>query len=132
MKKIAFYISILSILIFSGCKDYEIIDSKPGEPISPVTNLAYTKSGTNVTLSWTLPTSFPNDILQPVSIIIKVIRNGQLIDTKEVMNAPVSYIYPSYDSSKKYKFTVKVKGNVNTKDPKFSNLRYSLGQTVEL
>ncbi len=132
MKQIAFYISILSILIFSGCKKYEIIDSKPGESISPVTNLTYAKTSSSVTLSWTLPTSYPSDILQPASVIITIIRDGQLIDTREVTNTPVSYIYPSYVSSQKYKFIVKVKGNVNTKDPNFSSLRYSLGQTVEL
>jgi len=132
MRKKVFCISILFILIFSGCKDYEIIDSKPGVPINTVTNLTSAISGTNVTLSWTLPTSYPNDILQPVSVMVAININGQLVETKEVLNSPISFTYSSYDLAKKYRFTVKVKGNVDTKDLTFSNLRYSLGQTVEL
>lgn len=132
MRKKVFYMAILCILIFSGCKDYEIIDSKPGAPIDAVTNLASTISGNNVTLSWTLPTSYPNDILQPVSVMVAININGQLVETKEVLNTPISFTYSSYDLSKKYRFTVKVKGNVDTKDLTFSNLRYSLGQTVVL
>lgn len=132
MRKKVLYISILCILIFTGCSDYEVIDSKPGAPIDAVTNLASSISGTNVTLSWTLPASYPNDVLLPVSVLVAININGQLAETKELLNAPISFTYSSYNLSKKYKFTVKIKGNVNTKDINFSNVRYSLGQTVVL
>lgn len=130
MRKLTFLITIISILIFAGCIDREIIDSKPGESIDPVTNLDYTISDTDVSLTWSLPTSFPNDILQPVSASIKITKNGVMIVSKIVEDAPTSFTYSGYESTEVYRVTVKVVGDVDTTDPNLSKLRYSYGETV--
>jgi Domain of unknown function (DUF4945) len=130
MKKILFYISILYILIFSGCTKDSILDSKPGEPINPVTNLNYTIVDTNVNLTWNLPSSIPADIVKPVSIYIQVRRDNVPILSVTLKDAAVSYVYDSYDSSRQYIIIVKVMGSVDTTDPNVSNLRYSLGNSV--
>jgi hypothetical protein len=130
MKKYIFYISILGFLLVSACKKEKIIDSKPGEQISPVTNLQHSESGNQVNLTWALPPVLPDDVVQPVSVSIQISVDGQNKGTEILENAPVSYIYSPYDPSKKYRFTVKVVGKVNTTDPSLSNLRYSLGETM--
>jgi hypothetical protein len=130
MKKVLYYISILCVLTFTGCIDREILDSKPGEEIDPVTNLKYTISGTDVTLTWNLPTTIPDDIIKPVSIYVKVLRNNVSIASVVLPNAPLTYVYKPYDSTKQYIIIVKVQGSVDTTDPNVSNLRYSLGASV--
>jgi len=130
MKKILFYISILYILIFSGCTKDSVLDSKPGEPIKPVTNLNYTIVDTNVNLTWDLPSSIPADIVKPISIYIQVRRDNVPVLSVTLEDAAVSYVYDSYDSSRQYIIIVKVMGVVDTTDPNVSNLRYSLGNSV--
>ena len=119
------------MFIVSSCA-YEIIDSKPGESVNPVTNLNYTVSGSDVTLTWDLPTFYPDDIIQPVSVFIKVIKDGQAAGTFVVEDSPVTYTFTGYDETEVYRFTVKVQANVNTDDPNLSELRYSLGNTIEI
>jgi len=130
MKKNIYYISILLFFLFSGCKKDEIISSKPGESISPVTNLQGSIAGNKVNLNWKLPSSLPKDIVTPVSVLILTSIDGINKGTLVLENAPENYIYTSFDPSKKYKFTIKVIGSVNTEDPFVSNLRYSPGETV--
>ena len=131
MKKIAYFIVLMSISVFSGCSEYEIIDSKPGEPIDPVSNLDYSVSGSEVTLTWDLPTSHPDDIIQPVSVFIRITRNGVNAGTQTLEGAPESFTFTDYDPQDTYKFIVKVRGEVDTDNPNLSDLRYSLGKTVE-
>lgn len=130
MKKYIFYFSILSILICLGCQDDEIILSKPGEAVGPVTGLDYSISGNDVNISWDLPADFPDDIVEPVSINIRIAIDGRYQDPVTIENAPESYTFSSYESSKKYRFTVKVMANVENSDPAVSDLRYSLGETI--
>lgn len=130
MKKNIFYISILCALFCSACYKEDIITSKPGEPIGAVTNLAHSVSDSNINLTWKLPSSLPNDIIKPVSVLIIISVDGQNRGNVIIENAPENYTYSPYDAEKKYKFTVKVMGKVDTKDPIVSNLRYSPGQTV--
>jgi hypothetical protein len=131
MKNFILFIFISSLFIFSAC-EYEIIDSKPGQPINPISNLSHSISGSNLTLTWNLPSSYPEDIIQPISVMIRITRNGQNAGEQVLQGAPVSFIYNSYDPESTYKFIVKVKGAVNTEDRNFSNLRYSSGVTLEL
>lgn len=130
MKKYIFYISILSVLFYSACNKDDIITSKPGKPISPVTNLAYSISDSNINLTWKLPSALPDDIIPPVSVLIKISIDGQNRGTLVLENAPENYTFSPYDPAKTYRFTVKVMGKVNTQDKNFSNLRYSPGETI--
>lgn len=116
--------------MLSAC-EYEIIDSKPGESISPVTNLSHSVSEDEVMLTWDLPSSYPDDIVQPVSVMIRITRDGNNAGTVVLDDAPESYTYDAYDPSQTFKFTVKVRGEVDTDDPNVSDVRYSLGTTVE-
>jgi hypothetical protein len=118
------------LLLLYGCYDREILDSKEGDPIEPVANLAYTIDGNNVNLSWTLPAVYPSDIILPVSVVIKIYKNNTLISTVVVPNNPIIYTYTTYSSSSKYRIIVKVQANVDTEEVNKSKLRYSLGQTV--
>lgn len=130
MKSIVLYTFILSMIFLSACSEDGIVDSKPGEPIEPVTNLEYSISGDEVTLTWKLPSNLPDDIVQPVSVHLRVKTDGVTADTYELENAPENYTYSSYDSSREYRFTVKVMGSVDTSEPHISDLRYSPGKTV--
>lgn len=130
MKKYLFYISMISLLCCAGCKEEEIIQSKPGEPVDPVSALKHSIAGENVTLSWDLPASLPEDIVEPVSVQVSITVNGQNAGTEVLEDAPQSYTYSPYDPANDYRFTVKVIGAVDTTDPNVSGLRYSLGQTV--
>ena len=130
MKKAIYYISVSMLLIFTGCLDREILESKPGDPIESVTNLQYSINGTAVTLTWSLPSDYPDDIVQPVSVLVRVIREGVTLSNTTTVNAPTSFVYNSYDNTRKYTVIVKVIGSVDTTDPNVSNLRYSLGSSV--
>jgi hypothetical protein len=129
MKNYIFYISFLCLLFFVGCREEEILTSKPGESIAPVTNLQHTISGNSATLTWKLPATFPADIIQPVSVLVIKTEDERSAGTEVLADAPESLTLP-YDPAKKYKFTVKVQGVVNSTDPNVSKLRLSLGQTV--
>jgi len=131
MKRIILFIFISSLFIFSAC-EYEIIDSKPGQSIDPISNLNHSISGSNLTLTWDLPSSYPEDIIQPISVMIRITRNGQNAGEQVLQGAPISFTYDSYDPESTYKFIVKVKGEVDTEDRNFSNLRYSSGVILEL
>ncbi len=132
MKKYILYFTMLLIVLSSSCKKYEIIKSKPGEEINPVTNLSSSVSENSIIISWKLPATLPGDIVKPISVSIVISIDGQSKGTVVLENAPESYTYSPYDPSKAYKFTVKVIGKVNTDDKNFSNVRYSLGETLAL
>lgn len=130
MKKIVYIIIISSIFVFLSC-EYDIIDSKPGESLDPVSNLDYSISDSKVTLSWTLPGSFPDDIIKPVSVFIRISSDGVSLGNKTIEDAPTNFSFP-IESGKPYKFIVKIVGKVDADDPYISNLRYSPGVTVEI
>ncbi|GGF25499.1 hypothetical protein GCM10011339_11990 [Echinicola rosea] len=103
--------------------------SKPGEPVDPVSNLEYTLEEQEVTLAWDLPSSYPADVVQPVMVHISISINGQNAGTQVLDNDPVSFAYP-YDPENTYKFIVKVLADIETSDEFESDIRYSLGNTV--
>lgn len=138
---------ILSLLFEISSCGYDVLDSKPGDPINTVSNLNYTISGSQVTLTWDLPTSYPNDVIQPVSIFIRVTKgskdnisneyplynpNALNAGTFTIDDAPTSFVYDQYDPNFTYRFTVKVMARINVESVNFSNLRYSPGITIEI
>lgn len=144
--KIRIFIVLSLSFLFSAC-EYDIVDSKFGEPIETVSNLKFTVSGQQVTLTWDLPTSYPNDIIKPVSVFIRVTRIEKEKPSEEyplyspsalnagtftVTNDPKSFIYSQYDPKFTYRFTVKVVGNVNVTSQNFSDTRYSSGVVIEI
>lgn len=130
MKRYAFFISILSLLFCAGCQKEEILTSKPGEPIAPVTDLKYAITGSEATLTWKLPATISDDIIKPVSVMVKITVDGQNGGTQVLDNNPERFTYAGYDPAKEYRVTVKVQGAVNTQDPYRSKLRLSPGTTI--
>ncbi|WP_207434787.1 fibronectin type III domain-containing protein [Sabulibacter ruber] len=129
MRNCIFYLSILGLLLCYSCKDDDILTSKPGEPIAPVTNLKHTITDNNVTLTWDLPANYPSDIIQPISVLVIKWEDGRSLGSQVLPDAPETVSFP-YSTGKKYKYTVKVQGAVNSEDPYVSKLRISPGQTI--
>lgn len=133
MKKLVLYISVLSLVLFSSCYDDDISYSKPGKAITPVSSLEANALNDSVSLTWDLPSNYPEAVVQPLSVIIYVsidgIREGGGITLND---NPQSYIYKPYDSAKNYKFTVKVMASLMTTKAYESDLFYSSGSTIAL
>lgn len=130
MNNFLLYISAFCLILISGCNKDEILPYKPGEALQPVENLDFTLADTEVLLTWNLPTSYPDVIVQPVSVQIRISVDGQNAGTHVLENAPESYTFSPYEPQRNYRFTVKVMGDVDTMDPHRSNMKYSLGETV--
>ena len=145
MKNIVLYIFLIGMFAV-GCSEYDVLDSKPGESIDPVTNLAANVVDTTAVLTWTLPSSYPVDIVKPVSVVIQIYTVDQgstpsllglmSVGSVAVADAPTTYTYADYDSGETYKFVVKVKGTVDVskyEDPDYqSSIRFSEGVSVTL
>jgi hypothetical protein len=124
------YAAILSVFCCFGCQKEEILTSKPGEPLAPVTDLAHAINGSEATLTWELPATYAADVITPVSVMVRITVNGASGGTQVLPNAPERFTYPNYDPAKSYRFTVKVQGAVDTQDPARSKLRLSPGATI--
>lgn len=137
----------MSLLVLCFACEYDILDSKTGEPIEAVSNLKHSISGQQITLTWDLPNSYPNDVIRPVSVFIRVTRiskENQLAEyplyspsalnagTFTVTNDPKSFVYNQYDPQYTYRFIVKVVGKVNVTSRNFSDTRYSSGAVIEI
>lgn len=131
MKYLVFILFVIATFI-TGCYDRDILDYKEGESINPVTNLTYTVNGSDVVFNWNLPATFPEDIIQPVSVYLTVFKNNVQISTKTIADAPTTYTYTGYNSGSTYRFIFKVKAEINTNDPNRSSLSYSSGAVIEL
>lgn len=128
------YICLLIILAASvtGCYDRDILESKEGESLDPITNLTYNANAPDVIFNWDLPASYPDDILHPVSVFLTVFQDDLKIFTTVISDGPTTYTYSEYDTGVVYRFIFKVQADVNSSDPNLSNLRYSEGSFVEL
>ncbi len=132
MKK--FYLLILFIIAASltGCYDREILGSKDGESINPISNLSFTTAAPQVVFTWNMPSGYPEDIVQPVSVVVTIYRNDVKVSTITLANAPTTYTYTSYSSANTYRFIFKVMAAVDTDDPNKATLRYSSGKVAVL
>lgn len=133
MKKALIFLMLVTSISITGCYDDDILTSKGGEPIEMVTNLDASVSGNNATLSWNLPASYPEGIITPVSVQIVVTIDGSREGGAIVLDDnPTSYVYSNYDSSKEYRFTVKVMAMKETMEDYESDTFYSSGNTITL
>lgn len=136
MKKLIFVCFLPLFLLYTGCNKEKIVENKPGVSLPMVTNLDLQKTGNNqVRLTWSVPTSIPTEIQQPLNIYLEV--NEIISATKAVSvfsialtGAPAEFIYQLPNVAKKYDFTVKLMGTTKNMDVNYSNTIYSLGQTV--
>jgi hypothetical protein len=130
MKRYIFCFSLLAVLFCAGCQKEEILTDKPGEAVAPVTDLKHTVAGNQAELTWKLPATLPKDIVKPVSVLVRILVDGQNGGTQVLNNNPERFTYPGYDAARKYRFTVKVQAGVDTQDPARSKLRLSPGTTI--
>lgn len=131
MKNYIFYISIMCFTLFCSCDNEELITSKSGIHLDPVTNLEHSIAGKEAVLAWDLPSNIDEKIITPISVQIDISIDGKKEGGSVVLeDNPKSYNYSSYDPSKKYRFTVKAMASVDTSDPNVSDLLYSLGNTI--
>lgn len=133
--KIIHYAGVLLLVTVAACTDRDILESKPGVSLPPVTGLSLSADTPYVELSWKIPAGLPEEIQQPVDIYVEV--NEILSPTRAVRifstvlpEAPTSFSYQLPDALKKYHLTVKVHGRTKTADPNYSGEIYSEGQTV--
>ncbi|MCK5135197.1 MAG: DUF4945 domain-containing protein [Bacteroidales bacterium] len=128
------YICLLFILAISvtSCYDRDILESKEGESIDPISNLTYGANEPEIVFNWDLPTNFPDDILHPVSVFLTVFQDDIKISTVTIPDGPNTYTYTEYDPGSGFRFIFKVQADVDTDDPNLSSLRYSAGSVVEI
>lgn len=131
MKNIYLGCLIIAALLTS-CTDRQIIDSKEGESISPVTGLNYSLNEPQVIFTWQMPSSYPQDIIQPVSVFLTIYKDNKKVSTITLPDAPTTYTYTTYNSASTYRFIFKVMGDVDTDDLNESKRRYSSGSVVVL
>jgi hypothetical protein len=130
------YLYIFSLVVFfCSCAQKDILNSKQGTSLPPVTNLALEKADSNrVILTWQIPGAIPGNINQPLGVYIEVNQevNRRLLSQFSITlpGAPTSYTYKLPDSSKVYHLTVKLSGTTTSSDINYSNSILSLGQTV--
>ena len=136
MKKLAHKIFVLLLLFFGACTDRDIIESKDGVSLPPVSNLALAKIGdSNVRVSWTIPPDIPQSINQPLNVYVEVKQIIGVTTTRTeysatLPNAPSQFDYELPDTEKTYHITVKLQGGVKDPNPNYSATIYSLGKTV--
>nr|WP_198160609.1 DUF4945 domain-containing protein [Pedobacter panaciterrae] len=136
MKKIIYICYLPLIFLFTGCKKEAVIESKAGVSLPVVTNLKLQKTtGNEVKLTWGIPSSISDQIVQPLSVFIEVSEVISVTKTVSVFsttlaNAATEFVYQLPDAAKTYHLTVKLLGNTKVVDKNYSSRIYSLGQTV--
>ncbi|MBE0653966.1 MAG: DUF4945 domain-containing protein, partial [Bacteroidales bacterium] len=96
MKRYYIFILIIIAASLTGCYDREIIDSKEGESIDPISNLNYNIIEPVVVFTWDMPANYPSDVVEPVSIVVVVYRNNVKVSTLTLPDAPTTFTYSSY------------------------------------
>jgi hypothetical protein len=136
MKKIIYMCCLPLIFLFTGCKKEPVIESKAGVSLPMVTNLQLQKTAEKeVKLTWGIPSSVSDQIVQPLNIFVEVNEVISVTKTVSVFsttlaNAPTEFVYQLPDAAKTYHITVKLMGNTKVVDKNYSSQIYSLGQTV--
>lgn len=129
MKHLYIYILLITSVVLAGCYDRDILE-KEGESIYPVTNITYTISEPEIEFTWILPTSYPDDIILPVSVYLTVYKDDIKVSSTTITDNPTTYTYTGYDTASNYRFIFKVKADVDIDDPNYSDIRYSEGNIV--
>ena len=129
------YLLLGFCMLSLGCYDDDTLSSKPGEPIAGVSNLTHNVNGNELTLSWDLPSSYPEGIITPVGVQIVVSVDGQREGGAILLqNDPLNFIYTNYDPGREYRFTLKVVAMMEIKEsePYVSPVWFSEGTTLSL
>ena len=135
MKKIEkLIIAALSLILFTGCYDRDIIDRKDfNHSLPKVENLSYTQQGNVITLSWQISDNIPEDFKRPLEASIQVVENGIYRQKVSVLNE-VKSANITINPDKEYRFIVKLLGflTAEAKEEGFSDRVFSEGAVIEI
>ena len=135
MKKIEkLIIAALTLILFTGCYDRDIIDRKDfNHSLSKVENLSYTQQGNVITLSWQIPDNIPEDFRRPLETSIQVVENGIYRQKVSVFNE-VKSANITINPDKEYRFIVKLLGfmTAEAREEGFTDRVFSEGAVIEI
>ncbi|MCD8043241.1 MAG: DUF4945 domain-containing protein [Tannerellaceae bacterium] len=128
------YLLLLLVLVFvtNSCYDRDVLDSKGGVQLPPVSNLASTLSGSGeVTVTWTNPTEIPSEFERPLSVYMQVYRGTVLEYQIALEDEPTRWEYTLEEPTESnYRIVVKMYGFLKNPEYGKSGEIYSPGQTV--
>ncbi|WP_257669946.1 DUF4945 domain-containing protein [Parapedobacter tibetensis] len=124
----------LSAILLVGCYDRDIIDYKEfGYSLPNVKNLAYSRQGDLVTLTWEIPESISAGFRRPLEVSIQKVENGVYREIIMVHGESTSRDI-AIDANKTYRFVVKLAGYL-TDDVRATGKPdrvYSEGEVLEI
>jgi hypothetical protein len=124
----------LTVILFTGCYDRDIIDHKEfNHSLPQVESLNCTKSGEAVRLTWQIPANVSADFRRPLEVSVQVVEDNIYRQIVVVENENTSVDIP-IDVSKKYRFVVKLLGYLTPEAQERGkpDRIYSDGRTVEM
>lgn len=124
----------ISITLFTGCYDRDIIDFKEfNHSLPEVENLNYSLNGNVVTLTWQVPSNVSADFNRPLQASIQVVEDN-IYRQKIIVSNENTSVDITIDTSKKYRFVVKLLGYLTDEavEEGRTNRVYSDGQVVEI
>ncbi len=118
----------------TGCYDRDIIDRKEfGHALPQVENLDYTKTGSSVRLTWTIPATISASFRRPLETSIQKVEDG-IYREIIIVGAEGSSRDIAIDASKEYRFVVKLAGYLTdeARERGKPDRVYSEGRVVEI
>ncbi len=116
-KKIKYLFILFAISLMVSCYDREIIDSKEfNHFMPPVENVALHDATNTVTLSWTVPSEIPEDIVRPVRIEIQVVENGIYRQKVTLSETDPNHADIKVVAGKPYRFIVKMASSIKNEN----------------
>lgn len=111
MKKITIFLTVvLFVILLQGCYDREIIDRKEFYYELPtVQNLSYTVTGDEVTLTWQIPATIPDEFNRPLEVIVQEVENDIYRERRELLNENTTASF-SMEPGNEYRFIVRLQG----------------------
>lgn len=110
MKKFALLIMTCVVsFCLSSCYDREVISDKGLNYFMPAAeNVQYTKEGSIVVLTWTIP-EVPDDFVRPISVQIQTVENNIYRDKITLSNEETTYSF-EVDPANEYRYIIKLVG----------------------
>lgn len=123
---------ILTVILFTGCYDRDIIDRKDFHHSLPkVENLSYSLQGNVVALTWQIPDNISEAFTRPIQVKIQVVENDiyrQVVTVYDEQNRAEITIDPAKD----YRFIVKLLGFLTpeAREVGFTDMVFSEGEII--
>jgi len=123
---------ILTVILFTGCYDRDIIDRKDFHHSLPkVENLSYSLQGNVVALTWQIPDNISEAFTRPIQVKIQVVENDiyrQVVTVYDEQNRAEITIDPAKD----YRFIVKLLGFLTpeAREVGFTDRVFSEGEII--